>query len=262
MSVIDTITYIGFGIAIVSIFLNIFQFYTDYTRKQKFKEQEKLFVTVLETLFKNLSYASEKTKRIQNSNELNTSVLTEIVESQKNYLEVFIKKYFPENLQSKQFLDTSYVVDGLTDTTAEQISILKNAKEYVFIIGGRSRNEKYLSALKDRITEKNVRYIRIITGNHIRHQLHQHLNEIWSEVELGYYEEDKFGGILATHDTVFIALQSSNKSILEKGFVIHNEKIAADYRLHIQELLSNSQKKVTKELIGQLCITCKSEQNK
>lgn len=258
MSTIDLVTIIGTSIGILSIFLNIFQFYTGYTREQKFKEQEKLFETVLETLFKNLSYASEKTRSSQNSQEINTTALTEIVESQKNYLEVFIKKYFPEYLQSQQFLDKLYLVEGLKNVTKEQVKILNEANEYVFIIGGRSRNEEYLHALSNRILTNDIRYIRIITGNHVRHPLHEHLVEVWGKVELAYYEEDKFGGILATHDTVFVALQSSNKSILDKGLVIRNLKIAADYRLYIQELLSNSEKKVAQDFIKSLCTKCKN----
>jgi hypothetical protein len=78
----------------------------------------------------------------------------------------------------------------------------------------------------------------------------------WDSIEIGYLEEDKYGGIIATNDTVIIALQSSRISALDKILIIKSETIASDYRLHIQALLSDSLRDKNKDFFKDLCVNC------
>lgn len=90
----------------------------------------------------------------------------------------------------------------------------------------------------------------------MRHPLCEHLSKVLDHVELGYIEEDKYGGIIVTHESVFLAIYSSKISALDKGLVIKNDKIAADYRTYVQDILAVSKKDIDLNFIQSLCESC------
>ena len=162
--------------------------------------------------------------------------------------------------QNESNTDASAIlIEGKDEINNAMIQIVLKAKTYLYTIGGRSRNETYLNALKKKIMQTDIHYIRIITGDHIRHSLCNHLQDLLERANLGYYEEDRFGNVLVTHDTTFIALPSPEVSILDKGLVIYGSRIAADYRSFITELLGGSPKDliIDSNFIKKLCRECR-----
>jgi CO dehydrogenase/acetyl-CoA synthase epsilon subunit len=149
------------------------------------------------------------------------------------------------------------IIEGEENATSVMIDSVEKAERYIFCVGGRSRNQAYLDALSQRVKQGDIRYIRIITGDHIRHQLCEHIRSIFQNIELGYLKEDKYGGIIATHDTVILALYSSRVPNLEKTLKINDEQIASDYRAYIQDLLNASEKPLDMNFILSLCTACR-----
>jgi len=149
------------------------------------------------------------------------------------------------------------LIDGAEEISISMIAGVQRAKTYIFTIGGRSRNEAYLNAVKQRALQSDIRYVRLITGGHIQHILCRHLQELGDQVELGYHPEEKYGAVMVTHDTTFVALPSPNVSILDRALKIKSEAVAADYRVYVAELLGSSKKEVDSEFIQKLCTTCR-----
>lgn len=148
------------------------------------------------------------------------------------------------------------LIQGADQISIVMIAAVQSAKTYVFATGGQSRNEVYLDALTERVKRHDVRYIRVITGDHIRHSLCKHIQEVEELAELGYVPEEKFGGMLVTDDTTILALPSANVPILDRILKITDQSVAADYRVYIAEVFGKSQKIDTAFVKG-LCMTCR-----
>ena len=149
------------------------------------------------------------------------------------------------------------LIDGAEEISISMIAEVQRAKTYIFTIGGRSRNEPYLDAIKQRVLRGDIRYIRVITGDHIRHLLCRHLHEMADHIEFGYLAEEKYGAVMVTHDTTFLALPSPNVSILDRALKIKSEAVAADYRAYVAELLGSSKSEIDWGFIKKLCTTCR-----
>ena len=151
------------------------------------------------------------------------------------------------------------LIEGSDEITVSMIAEVHRAQTYIFTIGGRSRNEAYLEAVKKRVLRGDIRYVRVITGDHIRHLLCKHLHALENHVELGHLLEEKYGAVMVTHDTTFIALPSPNVSILDRALKIKSEAVAADYRSYVAELLGSSKKEIDSDFIRKLCIRCRED---
>lgn len=160
---------------------------------------------------------------------------------------------FSSKLKSNKIPSNIILVDGGDNIIEIMINIVNNSQKFIYTLGGRSRNDLYLESLRTRVFEGNVRYVRVLTGKSIKHQLHKHLLELQDKAEIGYFEEEHYGNVLVNHDTTFIALPSPNSAILEKGLIAEDVNIASDYRAYIIELLGNSQKDIN---INNLCELC------
>jgi hypothetical protein len=150
------------------------------------------------------------------------------------------------------------LIQGADQISIGMIAAVQSAKTYIFATGGQSRNEVYLDALTQRVKRHDVRYIRVITGNHIRHALCKHIQELGELAELGYVQAEKFGGVLVTDDTTILALPSANVSILDRVLKVTDEFVAADYRAYIAEVFGMSQK-IDMTFVKGLCTTCRKD---
>jgi hypothetical protein len=97
------------------------------------------------------------------------------------------------------------VIDGSVEITDVMIQAVLGAQKYIYTIGGKSRDDLYLDALRDRASRGDIRYIRVITGNKIQHALCRHLHEVSNSAEIGYFEEDTYGNVLVTHNILSFA---------------------------------------------------------
>ena len=162
----------------------------------------------------------------------------------------------PDKSHSETAEKSIELIDGSDEIINKMVATVRNAKRYIYAIGGRSRNELYLDTIKEKVSNGNIRYVRIITGDHILHALCRHLNILYGSLEIGYLPKDKYGNVLVTDNVTVIALPSPKVKLLDKGLIIIDSRVAADYREYIVELLGRSEKNVSLEFIKSLCKEC------
>ena len=148
------------------------------------------------------------------------------------------------------------LIDGSVEIINSMVLTVQNAERYIYAIGGRSRNETYLNAIKDRVAKGGIRYVRIITGDHILHHLCKHLHDLFESSEIGYLPKDKYGNVIVTDRITVIALPSPSVKLLDKGLKIIDERVASDYREYIIELLGKSNRNTDLSFIESLCSEC------
>lgn len=148
------------------------------------------------------------------------------------------------------------LINGSEEITDLMIQVVQGAQKYIYTIGGRSNEDLYLDALREKVLRGNVRYVRVITGENIPHPLCRHLHELQDAAEIGYLKTEKYGNVLVTDSVTFLALPSPNVPVLDKGLRVVDERIAADYRAYVVELLGRSKKDISLEFVRSLCKSC------
>jgi len=263
--------------ALISLAFNFFQLYKDRINRQKLDDQKRLHETILIGLWQNMNEGAKSLEQLKRKGADVSTVaesLTRIINAQRVEVGGFLKRYYkveisqetsPLELEST-IMDKAEsqrisieLIEGEEAITSTMIEAVEQAERYVFCVGGRSRNKAYLNALSKRVLCGDIQYIRVITGDHIRHQLCEHIQKIFQRADFGYLKEDKYGGILVTHDTVISAFYSSRVPTLERALKIKNEKTASDCRVYVQDLFGTSEKPLDMNFIYNLCTTCKSE---
>lgn len=263
---------IGIFLGLLSVAFNVFLLYREHVRKSAFAaERDAILSTVsatLRALIDGQRALSDLEHKGADARSLHAAAGA-LIEGNTTYLKGLLQRYGRElpaaqSAATAQRLEaephSTHLVRGVEAIETSMIKAIENAEHYLMVIGGRSRNERYLNAIKQRVGRGDVRYVRVVTGDHIRHPLCLHLNEMWDRVELGYLCEDKYGGVLVTHETVVLALYSSTVPALDKGLVINDPSVAADYRLYVLELLGSSDRNVSLGLLRSLCTTCRSSE--
>jgi len=264
-------------IAFISLAFNLFQLYKDKINRQKIDDQRRLHETILMGLFENMNEGARSLEDLKrkgaNGSTISESIIR-MINAQRIEVGEFLKSYYEKEIipespsreivsSIKEKADSSIktigLIEGAESITSAMIEAVEKADRYIFCVGGRSRNDAYLNALYKRVLRKNVRHIRVISGKDIKHSLCEHIRNVFQHVELGYLKDDKYGGILVTHDTVILALYSSRVSYLDKGVMIKDEHTASDYRAYIQDLLNSSKKPLDENFILSLCTNCREK---
>ena len=262
---------IVFGVvALISLALNLFQFYRDRINRQRSVDERRLHETILRGLWQSMNESARSLEQLKRKGANGTMVADVIggaVNTQRIEIEEFLKRYY--GVETEQLVapltkaevraGSLALVEGVEAITSEMIEAIENAERYIFCVGGRSRNDRYLAAVRQRVLRGDVRYVRVITGDHIRHQLHEHIRNVFEHVELGYLREDKYGGIMVTHDTVILALYSSSVPFLDKGLKIVGEQPASDYRTYVLDLFATSDRALSLDFISNLCTACRAK---
>jgi len=272
-STLTAVEVLSIVLALISIGFNLFQLYKEHLLREHLAAERKVSETTLVALSRSLSDTQRLVVDCANKGTDVSVVASGIVgtlQAERTHIDELLASYYHRNLGSLELapsgtLSTNVtaapvteLITGVDEMTRAMLAATESAQQYVFIIGGRSRNDTYLKALANRVGRRDVRYVRVLTGDHIRHPLCVHMQEIWNCMELGYLPEDKYGGILATHDTVIVALQSSRVPALDKGLRIRDAGIASDYRAYVLELLGTSNRAIDMNFVRQnLCKTCR-----
>jgi hypothetical protein len=261
-----------FGVlAIISVGINLFQLYRDRINRQRLGNERTLHETILRGLWKSMHESASSLERLKRKGADGTEVADIIggaINTQRIEIEEFLKHYYGVDAkqlalpltQAQVQAESLQLVEGVEAITSTMIDAAENAERYIFCVGGRSRNDRYLAAVSQRVLRGDVRYVRVVTGDHIRHQLHEHIRELSKHVDLGYLREDKYGGIMVTHNMVILALYSSRVPLLDKALKIRGERPASDYRAYVLDLLAASDKPVLLDFISNLCTSCRAKE--
>jgi hypothetical protein len=267
---LTTVEAFGILLGIVSVGFNLFQLYKERVLLDHLSSERKLSESTLMSLFRSLNDAQRTVTHLASKGSDVPVIASGIVgrlEAECTHIEQLLKTYYTADAHTSLAIVASEpdngepateLIRGVDEMTSAMLAATENAQQYVFVIGGRSRNDTYLKALANRVRRGDVRYVRVLTGDHIRHPLCVHMQEAWDCMDIGYLPEDKYGGILATHDTVIVALQSSRVPALDKGLRIRDTAIASDYRAYVLELLGTANRTIDMNFVRQnLCKTCR-----
>jgi hypothetical protein len=223
---------IGLISLLISIGFNVYFIFDKFKVKTK-EENSNQDLRILTEIINNITVSLQGTQR-QEFSDINIS------EQLKNLYALAqgnLKKY---KIQKDEPL---YVFcDSIDEVNKVMIDTINNASKYILIIGGRTRVNEYVQALDSKINS-GIKYIRLITGDHIRELLFEHINK-WigkDNIEIKYLgAEDKYGGLLVTNGKVFIALKT-NDTHLGYGILINNQSISEEYRSYIEGLSTSAQ---------------------
>ena len=147
-----------------------------------------------------------------------------------------------------------FVKKTLTETINE-------AKDVIFTTGGRAGDVDYLNALTLKVLNEDVKYYRVILGDHIHHTFHEHITKLIDRktpsVYVGYQLREKYGNILVTNDKVILYLPSPSLKGLDMVLKIADPDLAKKYQLYVMQIYADSKKITNSEDLDKLCIHCK-----
>lgn len=172
------------------------------------------------------------------------------------------------NMRTELFEDLKSISSGYKFISGEDfvkrnlIEAISNTKEFVFATGGRAQEVDYLQCLTQKILEENVKYYRVILGDHIHHSFHEHLQEIISRkpdsVFIGHHLEEKYGNMLITDEDIILYLPSASFKGLDTALKIDDVKLAKKYQLHVMQIYSEARKITLETELRELCSQCRS----
>lgn len=138
------------------------------------------------------------------------------------------------------------------------IETINEAKDIIFTTGGRAGDVDYLNALTLKVLNEDVKYYRVILGDHIHHTFHEHIKELIdrkaSSVYVGYQLKEKYGNILVTNDKVILYLPSPSFKGLDMVLKITDPNLAKKYQIYVMQIYADSKKITNNEDLDKLCI--------
>jgi hypothetical protein len=256
---------------LASLGFNVLQLYQDRVRRTAARDQRALHTATLEGIALSLEDTQILLNDLQRKGAPSDAIeraAAAALTTQRHQIRQLLSRYYEPSALPRAAhattaslgsvpVDQVAVVSGMDAITDAMVMAVEQADNYIIVVGGRSRNDRNLDAVARRVARGDVRYVRTLTGDHIRHPLCLHLDALAGKVELAHLTEDKYGGILVTSETVVVALQSSRVGALDKGLVVKDQKLAADYRTHALELYHSATTVPNADYYRQLCTTCR-----
>jgi hypothetical protein len=94
--------------------------------------------------------------------------------------------------------------------------MVENASSYVYIIGAKSTRKSYLEAITKKVSHPNILYSRLLTGNHITHDVHKHLDTLVGKrnVQVTWHPSEKYQTMVVTESQVVIVLPTPDPEIV------------------------------------------------
>lgn len=154
-------------------------------------------------------------------------------------------------------------ISGEDSVKKNLVETIQKTEEFIFTTGGRAREVNYLNCLNRKVLNENVKYYRIILGDHIHHDFHEHLREVVnkkpSSVYIGHEMKEKYGNMLITDEEIILYLPSRTFKGMDTVLKIADSDLARKYQLYIMQIYSES-KKITEDMeLKELCIKCRSQ---
>ncbi len=140
------------------------------------------------------------------------------------------------------------------------------ADRFIHAVGGRARDDEYLRAIEERIKEGKD-HIRILSGDHILHPLHEHLERLLktyapedpeSGFGLGWYPDERFGHFTVSDGEVLLSAATPVRGSPEQSILrIADPGLARDYQQYVERLYSHSLRVDRgSQLLKNLCRDC------
>jgi hypothetical protein len=112
----------------------------------------------------------------------------------------------------RQSLDTYLLgVQYLEDSSSiinELEVVAKKADEFIMAIGAKSTASTYLDGIAEQVRRGHITYYRLLTGDHMTHDLHTHLESILDApgVQVAWNRSEKFGNLTVSEQEALLVL--------------------------------------------------------
>lgn len=110
-------------------------------------------------------------------------------------------------LRNSGHVGARYLTDS--DSVLRQLQVLvDSASEKILALGAKSTAIAYLERISRKVTDGDVTYSRLLTGDHITHELHQHLLGLinLTLVNVGWNYSEKYGNLTVSEREVLLAI--------------------------------------------------------
>jgi len=161
----------------------------------------------------------------------------------------------------QQSIDTHVLgIQYLRDKSSvikELRGMVRRADEFIMAVGAKSTAKPYLDQIVKRVNSRDILYYRLLSGDHITHDLHIHLDALLSMpgVRIAWNRSEKYGTLTVSEQQVIIGLPTPNPDKFT-GIKLPGEHNALLYNQYFLEAFNNSVPVKTRRAIEALCETC------
>lgn len=164
-----------------------------------------------------------------------------------NLLQQILKNY----TQGVQYLDdSSSVISELED-------MVKRSDEFIMALGSKSTAVSYLERISQRVCSGTISYYRLLTGDHITHDLHTHLESLISnqETKIAWNRSEKYGSLTVSDKQAVFVLPSPYPTRFV-GLKLLGARNTRLYNQYFTQAFVKSTPIETPTALSALCETC------
>jgi len=161
-----------------------------------------------------------------------------------------------DNIVSSYTFGAQYL-DDAESVMSQMERITLRANESIMSLGSKSRASSYLAAIREAVLQRRIIHYRLLDGEYIPHELHEHLIEIVHEpnVQIAWTPREKFGNLLVTENESVMVFPAP---YIDKfsGLWLPGQTNSRRYTQYFLEVFSKSLPLRTENAIRVLCIEC------
>lgn len=163
-----------------------------------------------------------------------------------------------DNIVTTYTLGVQYLDDAESVTT-ELERIVRQADETVMALGAKSRAVRYLKAIENAVAQRAIIYYRLLDGDDITHELHEHLQRLVKapNVQIAWTPKERFGHLTVTEHECVIVFPAPYRNKLS-GLRLPGDMNSRRYTQYFLEAFSESLPIRTERSIEILCEKCGS----
>jgi hypothetical protein len=159
-------------------------------------------------------------------------------------------------LRRSALLRAEYLADS--DRVVEELfALVDNADERILALGGKSTADPYLDRIGDKVTSGQITYSRLLTGDHITHELHQHLKELLSleTVTVAWTGREKYTSMTVSEKGAVLLFPTPHPKRF-RGLRLEGAEHATHLGDVFRDAGSDSKKVTLPESLELLCENC------
>jgi len=146
--------------------------------------------------------------------------------------------------------DRSSVIGELED-------MVRKADEFIMALGAKSTASPYLEGIASKVSSGQIIYYRLLTGHHITHGLHTHLDALLNrpDVHFAWNRSEKYGNLTVSEQQAIVALPTPYRNRFA-GLKLPGERNGRLYSQYFHLAFRKSVPVRTKRAIQVLCEKC------
>jgi hypothetical protein len=135
--------------------------------------------------------------------------------------------------------------------------MVRKADEFIIALGAKSTATPYLDQIAHKVSSGDIIYYRLLTGDHITHDLHVHLDALLNTpgVQIAWNRSEKYGNLTVSEQQAIVALPTPYWNRFA-GLKLPGERNTRLYSQYFLEALAKSVPVRTMRAIEALCETC------